>query len=244
MEREPLDRSARARALVAATTADRSGADAGLAGALRRVCRSAKQETGLAGASVHLMTEAGPEGVAASSDDRAAEFGELPFTTGEGPCLDAWRSRRPVLVPDLAARAARWPGYAAVALEAGVGGVLAFPLSVGGVGFGVLEGFDVARPRVEEETTAMMSAFARVAAEIIVDGRGVDDGSGAMELSAALDYRTEIHQAQGMVMVTLEVSLVDALARMRAHSFAVELPLLALARQVVAGTLDPRDWAP
>ena len=146
-----------------------------------------------------------------------------------------------MLVADLGAQAARWPGYATVLLERGVGCVLAFPLSVGAVGFGVLEGYGAARATVDADTTGMLTALARVATEVLLDGRGVD-GSGALELSAALDHRIEIHQAQGMVMVALQVSLREALLRMRAHSFAANLPLLVLAREVVAGRADPREW--
>ena len=47
-----------------------------------------------------------------------------------------------------------------------------------------------------------------------------------------------------MVMVALGTSLVDALLRMRAHAFLLNLPLLELARQVIAGTADPLVWGP
>jgi hypothetical protein len=109
------------------------------------------------------------------------------------------------------------------------------------VGFGVLEGYGAARATVDADTTGMLTALARVATEVLLDGRGLY-GTGALELSAALDHRIEIHQAQGMVMVALHVSLREALLRMRAHSFAANLPLLVLAREVVAGRADPQDW--
>lgn len=239
VEHEPSSRYVQARTLVQAVAPGQTRT--GIAGALDRVCSAATVELDLTGASVHLMAGIDHDGVAACSGLRSREWGEVAFTAGEGPCLDAWRTRRPVLVPDLAAQASRWPGYSTVLLERGVGCVLAFPLSVGAVGFGVLEGYGAARSTVDPETAGMLAALARVATEVLLDGPGVD-GSGALELSAALDHRIEIHQAQGMVMVALQVSLVEALLRMRAHSFAANMPLLVLAREVVAGRTDPREW--
>ncbi len=56
---------------------------------------------------------------------------ELQFTLGEGACMDAARTGRPVLVPDVGdvTESARWPFYAAAVVErAGVGAVFALPL--------------------------------------------------------------------------------------------------------------------
>ena len=217
------------------------GRPPGLAGLLDRVCTAAAEDIRLTGAAVHLMTGAGHQGVAAGSDGPAREWGEVAFTAGEGPCLDAWASRRPVLVPDLAAERGRWPGYSASLLDLGVGCVLAFPMSIGAVGFGVLEGYDVARGAVDTETVGMMTAFARVATEALVEAPE-PDGSGAGELSAVLGPRVEIHQAQGMVMVALEVTLAEALLRMRAHAFALDVPLLVLAQEILAQRSKPQEW--
>ncbi len=47
--------------------------------------------------------------------------------------------------------------------------------------------------------------------------------------------RTEVHQAQGMVMVFLGLSLAEALVLMRARAFATGRSLTELARDVVFG---------
>ena len=73
----------------------------------------------------------------------------------------------------------------------------------------------------------MALAFARMATEILLDG-----GPG---LGDAIDHRAEIYQAQGMVMVARGLGAAEALARMRAHAFAQDLTLLALALQILAG---------
>ena len=64
------------------------------------------------------MTERGPAGTIAATDGPAAELEDLQFTLGEGPCVDASETGRPVLQPDLAATAPqRWPAFAGGALR-------------------------------------------------------------------------------------------------------------------------------
>ena len=68
----------------------------------------------------------------AASGSRSNGSRSLQFSLGEGPCFEAYRTRRPVLIPDLAAVApTRWPGYAMAAHDHGVRAVFALPLQVG-----------------------------------------------------------------------------------------------------------------
>jgi hypothetical protein len=94
----------------------------------------------VSGVGLALMTEEGPAGMVAASDGGALQLEELQFTLGEGPCVDASRTGRPVLAPDLARTSSRrWPQFAAGADAAGLRAVFAFPLQVGGIRLGVLD---------------------------------------------------------------------------------------------------------
>src|ERR1700736_2019294 len=65
--------------------------------------------------------------VAASSE--AAPLLELfQLQNDKGPCLDCFRSGRPVAAADLAAAAARWPQFAPAARQAGFAAVHALPM--------------------------------------------------------------------------------------------------------------------
>jgi hypothetical protein len=234
-------RQATARALIRAEPTTNGAA--GPLPVLERLCRGLTGHLAVLGAAVHLMSTAGSEGVAAASDDRCRDVDELQFTTGEGPCHVAFAARRPVLTPDLRTGAAlAWPGYSSAALEAGVAAVFAFPLHVGGVALGVLDVY-VDRPgRLTEEQVAMALTFAQIATEILLDGElTTPDGSLDPTLADALNYRAEIHQAQGMLMVSLGVSLADALSLMRAHAFTHARPLIELAKEIIAGRDDLED---
>ena len=220
--------------------------DPGLVGVtadLQRLCRAVTDALILRGAAVHLMTQAQGAGVAASSDAESRAVAELQFTSNEGPAVVAFRTRRPVLVPELRRAADRWPGFCALALERGVDGVFAFPLQEGAVSFGVLELYANGHGPLDAPGTAMAATFARAATELLLDGDTITS-AGELDagLSTSLVDRLRIHQAQGMVMVDLRVTLGEALTRMRARAFSSGTTLLEVADQVIAGTLNADTW--
>ena len=55
------------------------------------------------------------------------------------------------------------------------------------------------------------------------------------DLLNALELRTEVYQAQGMVMIQLDITLGAALARMRARAFSLGVELGQLSADIVAG---------
>jgi len=163
----------------------------------------------------------------------------LQFVLGEGPCIDAFEGRRPVLVAELADGAVgRWPFYARAAYDGGVRAVFAFPLQVGAARLGVL---DVFRARPGPLTAVELGralTFAEVAVATVLDGQdAASPGAVASGLDVAMDGRAVLFQAQGMVMVQLGVSLAAALTRMRAFAYAEGRPLGEVAGEVVARRL-------
>src|SRR4051794_36470138 len=109
-----------------------SGGSGTIMDRLQRLCSSAVASLDASGAGVSLIGEDGTQNAARASDPITERIEELQFTLGEGPCIDAFKRRRPVLVPDLVDGAmSRWPVYAPAAYEAGVRAVFAFPLQTG-----------------------------------------------------------------------------------------------------------------
>jgi hypothetical protein len=221
------------------------GADASLA-KLRRICVSAVRRLDGSGAGVSLIAENGVQQAMCASDPVTERIEELQFVLGEGPCIDAFRHRRPVLVPDLGAvPATRWPAYTPAAFEAGARAVFAFPLQVGAARLGVLDVFR-SRPgtlRREEVTGAL--TLADIAVMLLLDDQehatGDGDGDGDGGPAGVVRRRAELFQAQGMVMIQLGVSLADALARIRAHAFRAERRLDDVAADIVARRLTLED---
>jgi hypothetical protein len=181
------------------------------------------------------MSDAGVRGVAAASDAASERIDELQFTLGEGPCMVAFTSRRPVLEPDLTAGGAlRWPIYAPAVRAEGVLAAFAFPLQVGAARLGVLDFYRQHSGTLSTDELAEALTFADVATTMLLDGQEkAAPGAAAAGLDEALEYRFELYQAQGMVMVQMDVSLVEALVVLLAYAFSHDRDLAEVARDVV-----------
>ena len=209
----------------------------GLAATLQRICRAATSSLFLAGAAVQVITDSQEVVVLASSDGASRRLGEIPFEVGEGPCLDAFSFARPVLVRDLLGEGqSRWPGYVSAMSGEGVRAVYAFPLHVGAVRLGVLELYGARTHPLSSAELPWALTFAEAATDTMADPASGSSVAWLDDRSVgAMDRRLEIHQAQGMVTVDLGVDLAQALALMRAHAFGLDLPLLEVARRILAG---------
>lgn len=205
---------------------------------LERLCRAAVHNLNVLGVAVSLMSDSGSGGVLAGWD-KGTSMDELQFTLGEGPSHDAFALSRPVLTTDLRSHdGAKWVGYSAAAQEAGVRAVFAFPLHIGAASFGVLTVY-VERPgSLKSQQLTMALTFAEIATEFLLDEE-IAAGEGRLHLGVetVLNYRAEIYQAQGAVMVDLDVSLTEALVRMRAHAYATDQSLAEIASNIMSGHL-------
>ncbi len=194
----------------------------------------------VSGVGLALMTEGGPAGTVAATDGPALELEELQYTLGEGPCVDASRSGRPVLQPDLAATAPhRWPAFAGGALAAGVAAVFAFPLRVGAIRVGVLDLYRATPGPLSAEHLREALSYADAATMLLLhlQTRARSDGV-APDALGVLDDRAEVHQATGVVSVQAGVALAEAIVLLRARAYAEQRPVGDLARDVLAGTVD------
>ncbi len=201
---------------------------------LRRLCRAAAKALPASGAGVSLMSGEGAHGVVAASDAASLEIEDLQFTLGEGPCVDAFSARRPVLTPDLAGQGNRWPGYASAAHEHGVHAVFAFPLQIGAAGLGVLDIYRDTAGSLEAETLSLCLAFADAALLFVLDLQETSNAGGTMPGPGdSLGNRAEIYQAQGMLRVQLGIGLAEAMARLRAYAYAQNRPIAEVARDIV-----------
>jgi hypothetical protein len=195
----------------------------------------------VSGVGLALMTDDGPAGTVAASDGGALQLEELQFTLGQGPCVDASRTGRPVLVPDLAGTSPRsWPQFGAGADTAGLLAVFAFPLQVGGIRLGVLDLYRDTAGELSQRELADALSFADAATQLLLDLQAQDTAQGVPppHALAVLDDRAEVHQATGVVSVRAGVSLAQALALLRARAYAEERPIGDLARDVLDGVVQ------
>ena len=205
----------------------------------RRLCEVCAELTGVTGAGIMLMAADVARGSVCTTDDVSALIEQLQFDLGEGPCVDACQQDRPVLEPDLAAPTRpRWVAFTGPAVEAGVRAVFGFPLRVGAVRLGALN-LHCDRPGpLTDDQHADALAMADVAAQAVVAMQAnAPPGRLAHELEAGGDFQYVVHQASGMVAAQLEVSVGQALIRLRAYAFGNDRSLTEVAEDVVARRL-------
>jgi hypothetical protein len=205
-------------------------------GQTKRLCDVCAEVTGMTGAGIMLMSDDVPRGSVCTTDDVSALIEQLQYDLGEGPCVDAYRHERPVLEPDLAEPAVlRWLGFTGPAVGAGVRAVFGFPLQVGAVRIGALNLYCDRPGPLTDEQHADALVMADVAARaVLLLQANAPAGKLATELEAGADFQYVVHQAAGMVAAQLDVTVGQALVRLRAYAFGNDRALGDVARDVVA----------
>jgi len=214
----------------------------------RGLCSACAEVLGVSGAGLTLMG-GDDAGLLCVSNGMVRALEDQQFTSGEGPCSEAFRQRAPVFADRMSGEASvRWPFFADLAVALGVTAVFAYPLISNGAAVGVMtvyqqDGTLTERQRQDAETLAGIIADAVLSLQA-----DTDDGSLPSGLDHAVAYRAQIHQAAGMVSVQLRLPAADALARIRAYAFANNLPIHEVASAIVERRLrlnvdtdDPGD---
>jgi GAF domain-containing protein len=171
----------------------------------------------------------------ASTDEMAARGDALQYETGQGPCLDAIWTQRTVYSPSLAYDR-RWPTWGPrVVAETGAESVLAFQLFTTGNSIGALNLYSRTRDGFSESDKEDGLALAAHIAIALVASRELE------QLGNAMDTRTVIGQATGMLMERYAIDQVRAFAVLTRISTNDNIKLRDLAAEVVAGRQVAQD---
>lgn len=204
-----------------------------------RLCEVSSRMTGLAGAGIMLMAGELPIGPVATTGPISALIEDLQYTLGEGPCVDAYRLGRPVLEPDLADPVVpRWMAFTAPAVDAGARAIFGFPLGIGAVRLGALDLYADRPGPLTDDQYADGLILAELATQVVLAMHaGGSTDAWATELLQGSHLLHAVHQASGMVSSQLDVSVAEALIRLRAFAFGNQRPLADVAADVVARRL-------
>lgn len=216
-----------------------------------QLCHACVALLGVDGASVSFMYEGASRGTFGSSGALSRHLDELQFTFGEGPCLDAVTTGAPALVADLDdPDDTRWPSFRSAALEAGMCAVFALPVAVASNPVGALDLFRGQRGALSADAGFGAFAAADLAALPLLDLMAADvdwesaaQGDDGWEQLASLE-RTEVYQATGMLVASLDIGPVEALVRLRGYAFGHSLTASEVAWAIVKRRLrlDSEDW--
>ncbi|MDY7087636.1 MAG: GAF and ANTAR domain-containing protein [Actinomycetota bacterium] len=118
---------------------------------------------------------------------------------GTGPCVDAAREQRVVVLDDTGADE-RWPEFAAEAVRHGVRSMLCVPLWVDSLRLGTLSLYGEKTGAFGESERRLAAVYGTLAALAMADGRRV------AQLTLALETRDLIGQAKGVLMERLRIT--------------------------------------
>ena len=213
--------------------------DGGEAWSSARLCGAFRGIADVSGAGVMLMSGDMPRGSLCTTDEVSQLIEELQYTLGEGPCVDAYHQDQVVSEPDLADPSTlRWPAFTGPALRAGVRAIFGFPLRAGAVRLGTLDLYRVSPGPLTGDQHADALVMADVLARWVLETQaGALPGTVAGELEAGADFHFAVHNAAGIVSAQQDISVTEALIRLRAYSFSNDRLLAEVAHDVIAHKL-------
>jgi GAF domain-containing protein len=155
----------------------------------------------------------------------------------EGPCLDCFRTGKPVSVADLRA-ASPWPKFSTECLEAGFPSVCAVPLRLKHATLGCLNLFMDEPVGLSVAEVALAQALADVASITMVqDEAAREAASHHAQMRRTLEGRIAIEQAKGMIAESAGMGMDEAFACLRSFARANGQGPTALAEALVTGQI-------
>ena len=165
-----------------------------------------------------------------STNEVAQHLEDLQEVLGEGPSIDAYSTGRAVRMGLDVASGARWPLFVdAVRRDVTAGSLCSLPMRAGPITIGVVSMYGLRDIVLDEPLQNAMYLCDAVGSAVLHDpgvhGEGVPGESWS--------NRAQVHQATGMIVAELGVTVDDALALLRAHAFSDETDLEDIAALVV-----------
>lgn len=169
--------------------------------------------------------------------ERARLLGLFQLQNDQGPCLDCFRTGRPVAAPGLGAETHRWPRFAAAARGAGFAAVQALPMRLRGQIIGALNLFRAGAGPFDPAGLRVGQALADVATISLLHERALRRSETLNEqLQTALNSRVIIEQAKGNLAERLHLDMDRAFGVLRSHARDRNRRLSGLARDPVDGS--------
>ena len=189
-----------------------------------------------AGVTVMQLREKGPPKVLAWAVTApfVREVDHLQYDIlGEGPCLTAMHTRRPLVSGSIGSDA-RWPRLGGRVARMNVHSTLAVPLVARGVVVGALNIYAHARDTFTEHAVGMAEQYARTAAVTVANMQALQAAHlRATQLQEALRNRATIDQAIGLLRGRTGGTEQEAFDRLRQISQAENVKLAVIAHRLL-----------
>ncbi|MFD1152409.1 ANTAR domain-containing response regulator [Saccharothrix hoggarensis] len=187
------------------------------------------------------VTVVGPDGAstAAATDPKVVAIDKDQYAAGNGPCLQAAQTQRPVRATVESGRE-KWPEFAEAAERAGVQAYLSAPLVVEEAVVGSLNLYSSKEKAFDPFDEALLRLFVTAASTSITGFRRYERSHRLVEhLQRALDSRAEIDQAKGVLMAAHGIDAKSAFDRLVTESQQNNTKLRDVARNLLASVRRP-----
>ena len=209
--------------------------DTGLDAALELAVAETDGLFGVDGAGLMLLDGDGELRFSTVTDRPGGMLESLQEQFGEGPCVDAFLKDAPVLAEDLGVDP-RWPSVGPLAARHGVGAVLGVPIDLRDGPMGTLNVYSAHPRRWDDSEVAAIQAYTRVIASLLRTAvQAHVSGKAATQLQQALDHRSLIEQAKGILMERRGLDQQAAFELLRGQARSTRRRLHDIARETVGG---------
>lgn len=204
----------------------------------QELCEACVTLVGADAAGLVLSDQRGGLRAVAVSAEHAEIADVVRRQADEGPGRDCFDTSAAVHAPDLST-GSRWPGFTALAVEAGVVAAYALPMHLRGRTIGALTLVHRTADAMDEADLHVGQALADTATiAILTDRTSREQEELAEQLQAALTSRVVVEQATGVLAERGGTGTDEAFRRMLDHAAASGERLSDVARGIVDGSLD------
>ncbi|GAA3548838.1 hypothetical protein AFL01nite_23200 [Aeromicrobium flavum] len=208
--------------------------------AVRHIAEYARTAVDGEDSGIMLLKAKGRIDTLGETSEGVARAHRLQAELDEGPCLDAIRTDTSVFLVEDVATDERWPRWGPEAMKVGYRSSISARMESRGRSYGSLNVYDTRRAaftRADLDVLELLASQAAVAYANAVTH---------LNMQVALDSRTVIGQAQGVLMQAYDLDAETSFAYLRRRSQAENVRLVEVAQDVLrtrATTGHPRDAA-
>ena len=161
------------------------------------------------------------------------EIDRAQYEAGDGPCLEAWRTKAPVMI-ESTVEEGPWPAFCRMAADHGVLSTLSLPLVAGEASLGALNLYAYEPSAFAVPDAEGASMFAIQAAVVLANAQAYWDAYDyGQRLVVAMQTRGVIDQAKGILMAQSAVDSEEAFELLRQASQRENRKLREIATEIV-----------
>ncbi|MBR7829287.1 GAF and ANTAR domain-containing protein [Actinospica sp. MGRD01-02] len=223
--------------------ADTLGEDFDVVDLLERLAARCVAFSSAGAVGIVLSDGRGPLRNIAASQERAAFMELLQLQTGDGPCVECFRTGSMVRVPRVAAEIERWPQLVPALIEAGFPAVVALPLRLRESVIGAVNLFYPQEDPDVADDLPVAQAFSDVAALAMLNSPSRRTGPEDIlaRLQVTITNKVAVEQAKGFLAESGGISVEAAGTTLRDYAHAHGVRATDLARAVIRREIEASE---